>query len=179
MGRSNPDDTIYKTNLEAATALARQVRVRNLGGIIIVDFIDMRQAEHRRQVLRTLEKSMERDTARVTITGVSELGLVQMTRKRTRESLGHVLCEPCPVCEGSGEIKSAETVCYEIFREILRQARGCKAGGLRVLAAGEVVDRMLDEESAAVAELEQFIGKTVQFRVESVYRREHFDIIPF
>ncbi|MCX2982465.1 ribonuclease G [Halieaceae bacterium IMCC14734] len=179
VGRSDPEETIYKTNLEAAVALARQVRVRNLGGIIIIDFIDMRQSEHRQQVLLALEKAMEGDTARVAITGVSELGLVEMTRKRTRESLGHVLCEPCPVCDGRGEMKSVETVCYDIFREILREARGNKAGGLRVLAAMEVVDRLLDEESTAMAELEQFIGKTVQIRVESVYRREHFDIIPF
>jgi ribonuclease G len=178
VGRSNPDDTIYKTNLEAATALARQLRVRNLGGIIIIDFIDMRQAEHRRQVLRTLEKAMARDSARVVITGVSELGLVQMTRERTRDSLGHVLCQPCPVCDGRGELKSAETVCYDIFREILREARAYETAGLLVLASQEVVDRLLDEESSAVADLEEFIGKTVQFRVEPVYSREHFDIIP-
>jgi ribonuclease G len=178
VGRSSPDDTIYKTNLEAATTLARQVRVRNLGGIIIIDFIDMRQAEHRRQVLRTLEKAMARDSGRVAITGVSELGLVQMTRKRTRESLGHVLCEACPVCDGRGELKSAETVCYDIFREVMREARVYETDGFLVLASPEVVDRLLDEESSAVADLAEFIGKTVQFRVEPVYSREHFDIIP-
>lgn len=177
VGHSNQEDTIYKTNLEAVGTLARQLRVRNLGGIIIIDFIDMREAEHRRQVLRSLEKVMARDYARTVITGVSELGLVEMTRMRTRESLGHFLCEPCPVCDGRGQLKSAETVCYEIFREILREARAYEADTLLVLASGEVVDRLLDEESASVADLEDFTGKTVQFRVEPVYSREQFDII--
>ena len=177
VGRSNQEDTIYKTNLEAATTLARQLRVRNLGGIIIIDFIDMRDAEHRRQVLRALEKEMVKDTVRTVISGVSELGLVEMTRKRTRESLGHFLCEPCPLCEGRGRLKSAETMCYEIFREILREARAYEADTLMVLAAQEVVDRLLDEESASVADLEDITGKTVQFRVEPMYSREQFDII--
>jgi ribonuclease G len=178
VGRSNQEETIYKTNLEAVGTLARQLRVRNLGGIIIIDFIDMRESEHRRQVLRALEKVMDRDPARTVITGVSELGLVEMTRKRTRDSLGHFLCEPCPACEGRGHLKSAETICYEIFREILREARACDAETLLVQACGEVVERMLDEESACLADLEDFTGKTVQFRLEPVYSREHFDIIP-
>ena len=177
VGHRNLEETIFKTNLEAATALARQLRVRNLGGIIIIDFIDMRDAEHRRQVLRTLEKAMEWDYAKTSITGVSELGLVEMTRKRTRESLGHVLCEPCPVCQGRGSLKSAETVCYEIFREILREARAYDNDKLLVLASQEVVDRLLDEESASVADLEEFIGKTIQFQVETIYSQEQFDVI--
>jgi ribonuclease G len=177
VGRSNQEDTIYKTNLEAVTSLARQLRVRNLGGIIIVDFIDMRDPEHRRQVLRALEKAMSKDHVRTVITGFSDLGLVEMTRKRARESLGQFLCEPCPVCQGRGELKSAETVCYEIFREILREARVYEAETLMVLASQDVVDRLLDEESAGVADLEDFTGKTLQFRVEPMYSREQFDII--
>ncbi|MEE4658937.1 MAG: ribonuclease G [Halieaceae bacterium] len=177
VGRNNHEETVYKTNLEAAVSLARQVRLRNLGGIIIVDFIDMQDAEHRRQVLRALEKAMSRDRARTAISGVSALGLVEMTRKRTRESLTQVLCEPCPACSGRGLLKSAQTVCYEIFREILRDARAYAADALMVLAAQEVVDRLLDEESDAVADLEQFAGKTLQFRVEPQYSREQFDII--
>jgi ribonuclease G len=178
VGRSNHEETIYKTNLEAAVALARQLRVRNLGGIIIIDFIDMQDPEHRRQVQRTLEKAMAADIARTVITGVSELGLVEMTRKRTRESLEQTLCESCPVCEGRGVIKSAETVCYEIFREIIREARNYDSDTLTVLASEGVVDRLLDEESAAVADLEEYSGKTIQFRVEPVYSQEQFDIIP-
>jgi ribonuclease G len=177
VGRRNLEETIFNTNLEAATMLARQLRVRNLGGIIIVDFIDMQDGEHRRQVHRTLEQAMQRDPARNKITGVSELGLVEMTRKRTRESLEHVLCEDCPVCQGRGVLKSAETVCYEIYRDIMRDARVCENDTLMVLAAQSVVDRFLDEESANVADLEEFIGKTISFRVEPTNNQEHFDIV--
>ncbi len=177
VGRRNHEETVFKTNLEAATTLARQLRLRNLGGIIIVDFIDMRDPEHRRQVHRTLEKAMARDPARNKITGVSELGLVEMTRKRTRESLEQLLCETCPVCDGRGVLKTAETVCYEIFREIMRDARAYENDNLLVLAGQSVVDRLLDEESANVADLEAFIGKTISFRVEPEYSQEQFDIV--
>jgi ribonuclease G len=177
VGRRNQAETILKTNLEAATALARQLRMRNLGGIIIVDFIDMQDEEHRRQVHRTLEKAMSRDPARNKITGVSELGLVEMTRKRTRESLEHILCEDCAVCAGRGVVKTADTVCYEIFREIMRDARAYDNDNLMVLAAQGVVDRLLDEESANVADLEEFVGKAISFRVEPGYSQEHFDIV--
>ncbi len=177
VGKRTQAETILKTNLEAAAALARQLRVRNLGGIIIIDFIDMEDAEHRRQIHRTLEKLMQRDPARNQITGVSELGLVEMTRKRTRESLERMLCEGCPVCQGRGVVKTAETVCYEIFREIMRDARTCENDTLMVLAAQGVVDRLLDEESAHLADLEEFIGKTISLRAEPSYSQEHFDII--
>ena len=177
VGRGNHAETILKTNLEAATTLARQLRLRNLGGIIIVDFIDMADPEHRRQVHRTLDKAMQRDPARNQITGVSDLGLVEMTRKRTRESLERMMCEDCPVCEGRGVLKTAETVCYEIFREIMRDARAYENDTLMVLAAQSVVDRLLDEESANLADLEEFIGKTISFRAEPAYSQEHFDII--
>lgn len=177
VGRRNLEETIFKTNLEAATMLARQLRIRNLGGIIIVDFIDMRDEEHRRQVHRSLEKAMARDPARNKITDVSELGLVEMTRKRTRESLEQLLCEDCPVCQGRGVLKTAETVCYEIFREIMREARAYEADSLLVLAAQGVIDRLLDEESANLADLEEFIGKRISLRVEPDNNPEHFDIV--
>ncbi|MDX1504287.1 MAG: ribonuclease E/G, partial [Spongiibacter sp.] len=163
--------------LEAAAALARQLRLRNLGGIIIIDFIDMKDPEHRRQVLRAVERVMEKDYAKTSITGVSELGLVEMTRKRTRESLEHVLCEPCRYCHGRGSLKSAETVCYEVFREILREARAYESKSLLVLASQEVVDRLVDEESANVADLAEFIGASIQFQVEVLYTQEQFDVI--
>ena len=177
VGHRNLEETIFKTNLEAATSLARQLRLRNLGGIIIIDFIDMKDVEHRRQVHRALEKAMENDYAKTIITGVSELGLVEMTRKRTRESLEHVMCEDCPVCQARGSIKTAETICYEVFREILREARAYDNDKLLVLASQAVVDRLLDEESASVADLEEFIGKSIQFQVETMYNQEQFDVI--
>jgi ribonuclease G len=177
VGRKNLEETIFKTNLEAAAMLSRQLRVRNLGGIIIVDFIDMSEAEHRRQVHRALEKAMLNDPVRNKITGISDLGLIEMTRKRDRESLEHMLCEECPACEGRGVLKSSETVCYEIFREIMRDARAYENDTLMVLAAQGVVDRLLDEESANVADLEELVGKTISFRVEPSYGQEHFDIV--
>jgi len=177
VGRRNQEETLFKTNLEAATALARQLRLRNIGGIIIVDFIDMHDAEHRRQVQRALEKAMARDPARNKITGVSDLGLIEMTRKRTRDSLERQLCEECPCCSGRGMLKTAETVCYEIFREILREARAYETGGLMVLASPPVVGRLLDEESINVGDLEAFIGRTISFRAEPDYGQEHFDIV--
>jgi ribonuclease G len=177
VGHRNLEETIFKTNLEAATAIARQLRLRNLGGIIIIDFIDMEDEEHQRQVLRTLEKQLERDHAKTNIIGITELGLVQMTRKRTRESLEQVLCEPCSSCQGRGKLKTPETVCYEIFREILREARAYQAVGYRVLANQKVVDRLLDEESGNVAELEGFIGRTIRFQVETMYSQEQYDVV--
>ncbi len=177
VGHRNLEETIFKTNLEAARTISRQLRLRNLGGIIIIDFIDMEDAEHQRQVLRMLEKMLERDHARTKITGVSELGLVEMTRKRTTESLGQSLCEPCPVCEGRGFLKTPETVCYEIFREILRVNRAYDVEGFLVLAAQNVIDRLLDEESDNVADLETFIGKTIKFQVELVYSQEQYDVV--
>ncbi len=177
VGRRNLEETIFKTNLEAASAIARQLRLRNLGGIIVLDFIDMEDPEHQRQVLRTLEKALEKDHAKTRITGVSELGLVEMARKRTRESLGQMLCEPCPVCRGRGRVKSAETICYEIFREILREARAYDNQKFLVLASQVVVDRLLDEEAAYVADLEAFIQRTIEFQVEPLYFQEQYDIV--
>ena len=177
VGHRNLEETIFKTNLEAATAIARQLRLRNLGGIIIIDFIDMEDAEHQRQVLRTLEKQLERDHAKTNIIGITELGLVQMTRKRTRESLEQVLCEPCPSCQGRGIQKTPESICYEIFREILREARAYQADEYMVLASQSVIDRLLDEESGNVADLELFIERPIKFQVETMYTQEQYDVV--
>jgi len=177
VGHRNLEETVFKTNLEAALTIARQLRLRNVGGIIIIDFIDMEDEEHRRQVLRTLERQLERDYAKTNIIGITELGLVQMTRKRTRESLAQVLCEPCSTCQGRGEMRTAETICYEIFREIIREARAFEADGYMVLASQSVVDRLLDEESANVADLESFIGHPIRFQVESMYTQEQYDVV--
>lgn len=178
VGHRNLEETIFKTNLEAAAAIARQLRLRNLGGIIILDLIDMVDPEHQRQVLRTLEKALEKDRAKTSVLGTSELGLVEMTRKRTSESLERMLCEPCPLCDGRGSLKSAETVCYEILREILREARAFECEKFLVVASPLVIDRLLDEDSANVADLEEFIGRPIQFQVDNLYSQEQYDIIP-
>ena len=177
VGHRNFDETIFKTNLEAAQTIARQLRLRNLGGIIIIDFIDMGNETHKRQVLRALEKVLARDHTRTHISNVSSLGLVEMTRKRTRESLERVLCDPCPTCNARGSIKSADTVCYEIFREIMREARQFDTERLLVIASPEVTDQLVDEESSAFAELEAFIGKPITLQVESLYSREQYDVV--
>jgi ribonuclease G len=177
VGNRNLEETIFKTNLEAAQAIARQLRLRNLGGIVILDFIDMAENDHKRQVIRALEKALERDHARTQVCEVSMLGLVEMTRKRTRESLEHVLCGTCPTCEGRGTIKTAETMCYEIFREILREARQFDAKELLVLASQDVVDLLVDEESGNLAKLEDFIGIAIRFQVEALYTQEQYDVV--
>ena len=177
VGHRNFEETIFKTNLEAAQTIARQLRLRNLGGIIIIDFIDMSNETHKRQVLRALEKALARDHTRTHISNVSPLGLVEMTRKRTRESLEHVLCDPCPTCNARGSIKSADTVCYEIFREILREARQFDTERLLVIASPEVTEQLVDEESSAFAELEAFVGKPITLQVESLYSREQYDVV--
>ncbi len=177
VGHRNLEETIFKTNLEAAQALARQLRLRNLGGIIIVDFIDMQDLEHQRHVTRALEKALEKDHARTTLGEIGSLGLLQLTRKRTRESLEHILCEACPTCNGRASIKTAETVCYEILREIIREARQFDTEQLLVVASQEVVDIMLDDESPSVAELETFIGRPIKYQVETSYSQEQYDVV--
>jgi ribonuclease G len=177
VGNRNFDETIFKTNLEATQALARQLRLRNLGGIIIVDFIDMDNLEHRQSVFNELAKSLARDRTRVTLNGFTSLGLVEITRKRTRESLAHVLCEPCPLCQGRSEIKTAQTVCYEIQREIVRAARQFDARGFRILASQQVIDMFLDEESQGLAMLIDFVEKPISLSVENTYTQEQFDVV--
>ena len=177
VGRRNFDETVFKTNLEAAQAIARQLRLRNLGGIIVVDFIDMDSAEHRTAVLEEFRRALARDPTRVTVSGFTALGLVEMTRKRTRESLAHVLCEPCQACSGRGQVKSARTICYEVLREVLREARAFNAREFRVLASPPVCDLFQEEESGALAMLSDFIGKPVSVQVESGYVQEQYDIV--
>ena len=177
VGHRNFDDTIFKTNLEATQVIARQLRLRNLGGIIIVDFIDMDNEDHRKAVLDELQKALATDRTKITVSGFTTLGLVEITRKRTRESLAHVLCEPCPTCQSRGEIKTAQTVCYEILREILREARQFNAREYRILAAQNVIDMLLDEESTSLAELADFIGKPIYLQVENAYTQEQYDVV--
>jgi ribonuclease G len=177
VGLRNFDDTIFKTNLEATQVIARQLRLRNLGGIIICDFIDMDSQEHRSAVLDEFNKALARDHTRISVHGFSALGLVEMTRKRTRESLAHLLCEPCPTCKGRGEVKTAQTICYEILREIVREARQFNAREYRILGSQPVVDLFLDEESQALAQLSDFIAKPISLQVETSYSQEQYDVI--
>lgn len=177
LGIRNFDDTIFKTNLEAAQVIARQLRLRNLGGIIIIDFIDMESVEHKNAVLTELKKSVTKDRTHTTINGFSALGLVEMTRKRTRESLAHILCETCPACQGRGRIRTAQTMCYEILRELLRESRQFDAREFRILASQQVIDLFLDEESQSLAQLGDFIAKPISLQVETTYTQEQYDVI--
>ncbi len=177
VGTRNLEETTFKTNMEAAQSICHQLRLRNLGGIIIIDFIDMLDTEHKRQVMRALEKCLARDHTKSCITEVSALGLVEMTRKRTRESLGHILCEQCSCCRGRGYLKTAESTCYEIFREILREARQFDVDSLLVLASPDVVDILLDEESDNLADLESQIDKRIKLQAETLYTQENYDIV--
>jgi ribonuclease G len=171
------DDTIFKTNLEAAQVIARQLRLRNLGGIIIIDFIDMENEEHKNAVLSEFKKSLMRDRTHMTVNGFTALGLVEMTRKRTRESLAHILCETCPTCQGRSKIRTAQTMCYEILREILRESRQFDAREFRILASQQVIDLFLDEESQSLAQLGDFIAKPISLQVEASYTQEQYDVI--
>ncbi len=177
LGQRNLEETVYRTNLEAAQAVARQLRLRNLGGIIIIDFIDMVDEEHKRQVLRTLEKGLARDHAKTAVHDFSPLGLVEMTRKRTTESLERQLCEPCHECGGRGTLRTSETIMYEIFREITRAVRQFEASQLLVIASTMVVSKITEEESASVAELEEFLGKSIRFQADDQYAQEQFDVV--
>lgn len=177
VGHKTLEETIFKTNLEAAAAIARQLRLRNLGGIIIIDFIDMAEPEHRVQVHQALNRALERDHARTKVCDVSTLGLVEMTRKRTRESLEHVLCETCPVCAGRGSVKTAETVCYEIFREVTRDARQYRPKSMLVIASASVIDRLREEDSTSLAELQEFTGVPLKLQIDLHYQPEQYDIV--
>lgn len=177
VGSKSFDETIFKTNLEAAQAAARQLRLRNLGGMILIDFIDMENPEHKQAVLAELNRAMAKDRTRTAVNSFTSLGLVEMTRKRTRESLAHILCEPCPTCQGRGQIKTAQTVCFEVLREIVREARQYNPREFRILAAQEVIDLFLDEESQSLAQLSDFIGKPVRLQVEGQYTQEQFDVV--
>lgn len=177
VGGRNLEETIFKTNLEAAQTISRQLRLRNLGGIIIIDFIDMQSADHKKQVLQAFERHLEKDHAKTNITEVSVLGLVEMTRKRTRESLEHILCEPCSACGGRGVLKTAESMCLEIFREIIREVRQYKVQKILVLASNEVVEMLLDEEADMLAELEVFLSVRIKFRAEAEYNQEQYDVV--
>ena len=178
VGKRDFSDTVFKTNLEAAQVIARQLRLRNLGGIIIIDFIDMQNPAHKAAVLEELRRAASTDRTKLTISEFTELGLVEMTRKRTRESLSHTLCEPCPLCGGRGEIKTARTVCYEIMREIVRLYRQYeKADSFKILASQSVIDFFLEDEACALELLQSFVQKPVHLEAEPAYTQEQYDVL--
>lgn len=177
VGARNFEDTIFKTNLEACHVIARELRLRNLGGIIIIDFIDMLNEAHQQKILEEFAQALAYDRTRVTLNGFTSLGLIELTRKRTRENLTQILCEPCPVCQGRGRLKTAQTVCYEIQREIIREARRLDALEFRILAAPSVIDLFLDEEALSLSMLSKFIGKPILLAVETTYNQEQYDIV--
>jgi len=178
LGASNLEQTIFKTNLEAVEVIARQMRLRNLGGIIIIDFIDMNESLHKEHILQSLTAAFAKDRAKIQISELSSLGLVQLTRKRARESLEHILCVSCPLCHRRGLIKSVETVSYEIFRELKRISQIYPWAGFLVLASERIVGCLMDEESTMLAELEMQLGKPIKLRVESSFTQEHYNILP-
>jgi ribonuclease G len=177
VGYSNQEDTSYRTNLEAAVTIATQLRLRNLGGIIIIDFIDMASEQHREQLMVALRQALAPDRAQTQVVNVSALGLVEMTRKRTRESLEHLLCDPCPTCEGRGFLKSVETVCHEVYREVLRQLKQYDVDQVVVLAHPEVIERLLDEEAEVLAAMEQLVKLPLRLQAEALYARDQFDVV--
>ena len=177
MGAHTLEQTVFRTNLEAAVAIGRQLRLRNLGGIIVIDFIDMEDAEHRRQVFRTLERSLEADPVKTRLNDFNEVGLVVLTRKRTRERLSDLLQTACPVCAGKGKTKTSETVCYDIFRAILRESRAFSAEATTVIAAPPVIDRLIDEESQALADLEAFIHRPIRLQVDASFAPDRFEVV--
>lgn len=177
VGHRNLEDTIFRTNLEAAHCIARQIRLRNIGGIIILDFIDMQDEQHRQQVLNTLQQCLDNDPVKTSISGITELGLVEMTRKRTTECLQKLLCEPCPECTGRGYVKTVESLAFELFREITRAVRQFKTGNVLVLASPELIDHIIDEQHQGLQELEENLGKRIRFQPEDAYSREQFDVV--
>jgi len=177
VGRRNLEETLFKTNLEAATEIAHQMRLRNLGGIIIVDFIDMQSRKHKKQVLAALETAIVRDRVKINITDISPLGLVEITRKRTRESLEHTMCETCPTCSGRGMVKTVQTVCYEILREVIREDRQFKAQSYTIVASPDVVDLLLDEEASSLADLQEFIYRPISLQVDTHFLQQDYEIV--
>jgi ribonuclease G len=177
VGSRTLGDTVFKTNLEAAQAIARQLRLRNLGGIIIIDFIDMLQKDHQDAVLNELKKNLMRDHVRTNVNDFSPLGLIEMTRKRTRESLSHILCEPCALCSGKGETKTPQTICYEILREIIREHRQFNPKEFRIVASPDVIDLFLEEENQFLAMLGDFIQKPIRLQAEAGFKQEQYDIV--
>ncbi len=176
VGKHNLEDTILKTNLEAVKEIAYQLRLRNLGGIIIIDFIDMEKEVNREKVYGALEEALKSDKSKTNILKISELGLVEMTRKRVRESLGRMMCEPCPYCEGRGYVKSKISVCHEIFRELRREMLDIRGTKVMLTVHPQVADLLYDEERRGLEELEKNFKKRITVRAKPGFHQEQFEV---
>ena len=178
-GTKNLEETIFKTNLEATKEIAKQLRLRNLGGIIIIDFIDMMDETHKEQVLNALKSYLKHDKAKNTVSDISELGLVEMTRKRVHESLSRTLCQPCGHCNGKGSIKTLQTICYDLFREIKSESTNySNYNGFMLISSQQIIDYIEKEESIWLAELELELDKNIVLKIESNHIYNQYDIIP-
>ena len=176
VGKRNLEETILKTNLEAVKEIAFQLRLRNLGGIIIIDFIDMEKEANREKVWNALRDATYKDKSKSNILHMSELGLIEMTRKRTKESIGQVLCEPCSYCDGEGYLKSKQTVCYEVLRELERQRKDFYGRNVLVMAHPEVAAMFCDEERAALERVEERMHALVSVKADPNLHLENYDI---
>jgi ribonuclease G len=176
VGKHNLEDTILKTNLEAVKEIAYQLRLRNIGGIIIIDFIDMEKEVNREKVFTALEEALKADKSKTNILKMSDLGLVEMTRKRVRESIGRLMCEPCPYCEGLGYIKSKTTVCQEIFRELRREMLDVHGSKAMLTVHPQVADLLYDEERRGLEDLEKRFKKRITVRAKPGFHQEQFEV---
>ena len=176
VGARNFDETIFKTNLEACHAIARELRLRNLGGIIMLDFIDMNDPEHQQGVMDALLTALAGDRSKYTISPISPLGIIEMTRKRTRESLRQLMCEPCPCCQGRGYVKTVETITYELFRDLMREARDFSPKMMTIVAGLELIDFIREEESLTFSDLQALLKIPIRLQVDSAYRHGQYDI---
>jgi ribonuclease G len=177
VGSRNMEETGFKTNLEAVHEIVHQLRLRNLGGIIVIDLIDMQEEENRKRTIQVLEEALERDKAKTQIIQFSELGLVEMTRKRTRESLGRILLDECSYCHGVGHAKSSTTICYQLFREVVAESRAYPCEKLMVIAHPDIIDLLVGEESGAVEQLEKFLNKEITLKSDEDFKQDHYEVV--
>ena len=176
VGKNNLNETIFKTNLEAAKEIACQLRLRNIGGIIIIDFIDMEDESHREELFSVFKEAVKKDKSRINILKLSEFGLVQMTRKRSSESLMQVMCEPCHYCAGEGVLKSRRTICYDIFRKISKKATTNKGGEITLKVHPRIADMLQKEEESTRLQLQKDTDKKINIIAEKNYHIEKYDI---
>jgi ribonuclease G len=177
-GKKTLEETILKTNVEAVTELVRQIRLRDLGGIIVVDFIDMEEKKSRQKVMAALEQELRRDRSPSKVLSVNEFGLVILTRKRVRQSLERTLCEPCPYCTGSGMVKSVATVCSEIYEEVRKLAADVKGQGVSLRVNPEVARALHEEEAPVLKDLSALLGHDIRVQGDPLLHQEQFDVVP-
>jgi len=177
VGKHNLEDTILKTNLESIKEIAFQLRLRNIGGLIVIDFIDMEREDHREKVHAVLEEALRSDKAKTNTLKISELGLMEMTRKRVRESIGRTLCESCPYCEGKGYVKSRITTVYEIFRDLQREMRPAPGYRMTLLVHPDIASILYDDERHGIEELEKKFEKQITISARQGFHLEQFEII--